>query len=165
MQLAHLVVLYNNAYCNNENQIYTLWTRKIEIISDYTSGAAEFIHCFNGVSVSQSLVFLVVLCRPSCFSFGHWVVCPSSIYGFWLSLMQLAHLVVLYNNAYCNNENQIYTLWTRKIEIISFVVTLRTKPVIAVNFDVYVNVWRRPSDICYILKMIVTLNTFRIFHL
>jgi hypothetical protein len=39
--------------------------------------------------VARCLVFCVVFCRSLSFwpfSFDHWVVCPSPIYGFWLSL-------------------------------------------------------------------------------
>jgi len=40
----------------------------------------------TGVRVALSLVLCVVFCRSFIvfFSFGHCVVCPSSIYGFWL---------------------------------------------------------------------------------
>ena len=45
-------------------------------------------NCFRGVRVTWSLVLYVCFvdrCLCFCpFSFGHCVVCPSSIYGFWL---------------------------------------------------------------------------------
>jgi hypothetical protein len=45
---------------------------------------------FSGVRVTRSLVLSVCFvdrCFTCCtFSFGHWVVCFSSIYGFWLPL-------------------------------------------------------------------------------
>jgi hypothetical protein len=43
---------------------------------------------FSGIRVTQSLVLYICFvdrCLSLCpFSFGHCVVCPSSIYGFWL---------------------------------------------------------------------------------
>ena len=48
---------------------------------------------FSGVRVTRSLVLYVCFvdrCLSFCtFSFGHCVVCSSSIYGFWLSLWYL----------------------------------------------------------------------------
>ena len=44
---------------------------------------------FNGVRVTWSSVLCVMFCRSLFvlfFSFGHCVVCASSIYGFWLPL-------------------------------------------------------------------------------
>ena len=53
---------------------------------------------FSGVRVTQSLVLyacFVDRCLSFCtFSFGHYVVCPSSIYGFWLSLWYLQALLM-----------------------------------------------------------------------
>ena len=54
------------------------------------SRAPEFTPGFIGVRVTRSLVLYVCFvdrCLSSCtFSFGHCVVCSSSIYGFWLPL-------------------------------------------------------------------------------
>ena len=51
---------------------------------------------FSGVRVTRSLVLCVCLvdrCLSFCtFSFGHCVVCPSSIYVFWLPLWDLQTL-------------------------------------------------------------------------
>ena len=56
----------------------------------YPSGAPEFTPGFSGVRVTRSLVLYVCFvdrCLSFCtFSFGHYVVCSSSIYGFWLPL-------------------------------------------------------------------------------
>ena len=50
------------------------------------SGAPEFTQVFSGVRVTRSLILCVCFvdrCLSFCpFSFGHCVVCPSSIYGF-----------------------------------------------------------------------------------
>ena len=50
------------------------------------SEAPEFTPVFSGVRVALSLVFCVMFCgcclSLRSFSFGHCVVCPSSIYGF-----------------------------------------------------------------------------------
>jgi hypothetical protein len=53
---------------------------------------------FSGVRVTRSLVLYVCFidrCLSCCtFSFGHCVVCSSSIYGFWLPLWYLQTLLV-----------------------------------------------------------------------
>jgi hypothetical protein len=53
---------------------------------------------FNGVHVTRSLILFVCFvdrCLSLCtFSFGHCVVCPSSIYGFWLPLWYLLAIVL-----------------------------------------------------------------------
>ena len=52
---------------------------------------------FSGVRVTRSLVLYVCFvdrCLSFCtFSFGHCVVCSSSIYGFWLPLWYLQNLL------------------------------------------------------------------------
>jgi len=54
---------------------------------------------FSGVHVTQSLVLCVCFvdrCLSFCpFSFDHCVVCPSSIYEFWLSLWYLQTLLTI----------------------------------------------------------------------
>ena len=69
----------------------------------YPSGAPEFTPIFGGVCAAWSLVFCVAFCSLSFFPFsslvgvkhhetnqpfssGQCVICPSSIYGFWLPL-------------------------------------------------------------------------------
>jgi hypothetical protein len=58
----------------------------------------KFTPVFSEVRVTRSLVVYVCFvnrCLSIChFSFGHWVVCPSSIYGFWLPLWYLQTLLV-----------------------------------------------------------------------
>ena len=62
---------------------------------------------FNGVRVTRSLVLCVCFvdgCLPFCtFSFGHCVVCSSSIYGFWLPLWYLQNLLVSLNKSVRNS--------------------------------------------------------------
>jgi hypothetical protein len=57
----------------------------------------EFTSIFSGVRVTRSLVLCVCLvdrCLSFCtFSFGHCVVCPFSIYGFWLPIWYLQTLL------------------------------------------------------------------------
>ena len=59
----------------------------------YPSGAPEFTSCFSGVRVTRSLVLYVCFidrCLSFCtFSFGHCVVCYSSLYGFWFGIFNL----------------------------------------------------------------------------
>ena len=61
--------------------------------STYPSGAPEFTLVFNGVCVTRSLVLCVCFvdrCLSFCtFSFGHCVICSSSIYELWLPLWYL----------------------------------------------------------------------------
>ena len=54
---------------------------------------------FSGVRVARSLVFCVVFCRSLFvfFSFVHYVVCPSSIYGCWLLLWYVQALLIEHN--------------------------------------------------------------------
>jgi hypothetical protein len=63
----------------------------------YSFGSAEFTPGFSGVRVTRYLVLCVCFvdrCLSFCpFSFGHCVVCPSSIYGFWLPLWYLQTLL------------------------------------------------------------------------
>jgi hypothetical protein len=51
---------------------------------------------FSGVRVTRSLVLYVCFVDHclSFFSFGHCVVCSSSIYGFWLLLWYLKNLLI-----------------------------------------------------------------------
>jgi hypothetical protein len=59
----------------------------------HPSGVPEFTPGFSGVRVTRFLVLCVCLvdrCLCFCpFSFGHCVICPSSICGFWLLLWYL----------------------------------------------------------------------------
>ena len=59
---------------------------------------------FSGVRVTRSLVlyvYFVDLCLSFCtFSFGHCVVCSSSIYGFWLPLWYLQTLLTKLSRVY-----------------------------------------------------------------
>ena len=65
----------------------------------YPSGAPEFTPGFRGVRVARSLIVYVCFvdrCLSFCtFSFGHCVVCSSSIYGFWLPLWYLQTLFTI----------------------------------------------------------------------
>jgi hypothetical protein len=84
--------------CKN---FYTLWYMKISIFFFLPMYLRElvFVHFvyftpdFSGVCVTRSLVLCVCFvdrCLSFCsFSFGHCVVCPSSIYRFWLPLWYL----------------------------------------------------------------------------
>ena len=54
---------------------------------------------FSGVRVTRSFVLCVIFCRSlfvlCTFSFGHCVVCLSSICGFWLPLWYLQTLLII----------------------------------------------------------------------
>jgi hypothetical protein len=68
---------------------------------------AELTPCFSGVRVPGSLVLCV--CFVDCylsfctFSFGHCVVCSSSVYGFWLPLWYL-QIILCYLSFYRNQD-------------------------------------------------------------
>ena len=68
----------------------------------YPSGTPEFTPGFSGVRVTWSLVLCVCFvdsCLSCCpFSFIHCVVCPSSLYGFWLPLWYLQILLKFVNS-------------------------------------------------------------------
>ena len=78
----------------------------------YSSRAPEFSVCFSGVRVTRSLVLFVCFvdrCLSFCtFTFGHYVVCPSSIYGFWLPLWYLQTLLI--TDWPCGRCNHIFKL-------------------------------------------------------
>jgi len=52
----------------------------------YTSETSEFTPSFSGVRASRCFLCVDRCLFFSLYSFGHSVVCPSSIYGFWLAL-------------------------------------------------------------------------------
>jgi len=67
----------------------------------YPSGALEFTPGFSGVRVTRALVLCVCFvdrCLSfNTFAFGHFVVCSSSLYKFWLPLWFLqTRLIVLF---------------------------------------------------------------------
>jgi hypothetical protein len=71
----------------------------------YPSGASLV---FSGVRVTRSLVlflYFVDRCLSFCpFSFGHCVVCTSSIYGFWLPLWYLQTLLRSIGSLFCRTS-------------------------------------------------------------
>jgi len=73
---------------------------------------------FSGVRVTRSLVLYVCFVDrllPFCtFSFGHYVVSSSSIYGFWLLLWYLQTLL----------ETPIYTVYLYNFWLLNFDTTL-----------------------------------------
>ena len=62
---------------------------------------------FSGVRVTRSLVVCVCFvdrCLSfSLFSFGHCIVCPFSIYGFWFPLWYLQTLLIIHDYISCYN--------------------------------------------------------------
>jgi hypothetical protein len=67
---------------------------------------------FSEVCVTRSLVLCVCFvdrCLPFCtFSFGHCVVCSSSIYRFWLPLRYLQTLLTVYQ---CHKWLNMFFMW------------------------------------------------------
>ena len=77
-------------------------TRRVPLVDEELSTISDHQgspQVFCGVRVIRSLVLCVMFCRSLLvlltFFFGHCVVCPSSIYGFWLPLWYLQILLML----------------------------------------------------------------------
>ena len=70
---------------------------------------------FSGVRVTRSLVLYVCFvdrCLSLCtFSFGHCVVCSSSIYGFWLPLWYLQTLLLVISNQHISPDVYFSTIF------------------------------------------------------
>ena len=82
----------------------TKLTRWVSLVEQELSTLPEHLSSppvFSGVHVTRSLVLYVCFvdrCLSFCtFSFGHCVVCSSSIYGFWLPLWYLQTLILVIN--------------------------------------------------------------------
>ena len=75
----------------------------------------EHLPVFSGVLVTRSLVLCVCFvdhCLSFCnFSFGHCVVCPSSIYGLWLPLWHLQTLLIYTTPSKIKSENGYIFVW------------------------------------------------------
>ena len=80
-----------------------------------TSQEAIYVLVFSGVRVTRFLVLCVCFvdgCLSFCtFSFGHCVVCSSSIYGFWLPLWYLQTLLV-YSRLKCIITDRNSCTWS-----------------------------------------------------
>ena len=103
-------------------------TRRVPLVEQELltlPGAPEIILGFSGIFVTRSLVFCVVFYRSlfvrlSFFSFGHCVVCPSPIYGFWYPfgicnlLLPPAHrhLSLTTTHPYTFHTNQRHLFWS-----------------------------------------------------
>ena len=79
----------------------TRLTRRVPLVEQELINLPEHLSSppvFSGVPVTRSLVVRVCIvdrCLSFCtFSFGHCVVCSSSIYGFWLPLWYLLPIVL-----------------------------------------------------------------------
>ena len=87
---------------------------------------------FSGVHITPSLLLCVCFldrCLSFCtFSFAHCVVCPSSIYGFWLPLWYLRTLFKC-SKVYCLQNNLTETSTT------PFIIILQINQVSEIIFD------------------------------
>ena len=79
-----------------KNEFVAGLARRVTLVKQELPTLPEHIRSpsvFSGVRATQSLVLYVCLVDRylslCLFSFGHCVVCPSMIYGFWLSLWYL----------------------------------------------------------------------------
>jgi hypothetical protein len=84
-------------YCYRLTRRVPLVEKDMPTLPEHLSSPPDF----SGVLVMRSLVLYVCFvdrCLPFCtFSFGHCVVCSSSIYGFWLPLWYLQTLLAKLN--------------------------------------------------------------------
>jgi protein-S-isoprenylcysteine O-methyltransferase Ste14 len=94
----------------------TRLTRRVSLVKQELFPLPEHLSSspiFSGVGVATYLVFCVIFvnrCLSFCpFSFGHCVVCSSSIYGFWLPLWCLRTLptdiINIKNNSKTHSKN------------------------------------------------------------
>jgi hypothetical protein len=95
-----LVFSMNNACNDNDNGLVTRLTRRMSLVEQELLTLLEHLCLhpfFLWVRVTRSLVLYVCFvdrCLSFCtFSFGHCVVCSSSIYGLWLPLWYLQTLL------------------------------------------------------------------------
>ena len=76
------------------NGFVTRVMRRVSLVEQELHTFQEHLNSlpvFSGVRVIRSLVLCVIFCRSLfvLFSFRHCIVCPSSIYGFWLPVWYL----------------------------------------------------------------------------
>jgi hypothetical protein len=78
----------------------TILTRRVPLVEEELLTLPEHLSSppvFSGVRVARSLVLCICFvdrCLSlSPFSFGHYVFCPSSIYGFWLAIWYLQYIL------------------------------------------------------------------------
>ena len=110
--------------------VINTWSRKLLTLPEHLRSPSVF----SWVRVARSLVFRVMLCRSLCLSFclcsflpplccvsffdvrllitylvsfGHCVVCPSSMYGFWLPLWYLQTFLMVTGSAISSLVNSI----------------------------------------------------------
>ena len=107
--LVFCVVLYCfvSVLCLVFPMLLTRLTRRVPLVEQELLTLLEHLSAptvFSGVRVTRSLVLYVCFvdrCLSFCtFSFGHCVVCSSSIYGFWLPLWYLQTLLVYVSELY-----------------------------------------------------------------
>jgi hypothetical protein len=80
------------------NEFATRLTRRVPLVEQELFRSTKFTPSFSGIRLNRSLFLcgrFVDCCMSFCtFSFGHCVVCSSSIYGFWLPLWYLLAIVL-----------------------------------------------------------------------
>ena len=104
----------------------TKLTRRVSLVEQELSTLPEHLSSppvFSGVHVTRSLVLYVCFvdrCLSFCtFSFGHCVVCSSSIYGFWLPLWYLQTLLTIVRSkldCYYSIGFPIFWLWAYQMK-------------------------------------------------
>jgi len=80
-------------FTKSKNKDYPLWSHWMS----HRKNIWMILYIFSGVCVARSLVLCIMCCRSLFvllyFLFWHCVVCPSSIYGFWLLRLYLQTLL------------------------------------------------------------------------
>jgi hypothetical protein len=116
----------NNSISVNQTNKHHLWlitwfvirlTPRVPLVKQDLLTLTEHLSSpvvLNGVRVTLSLVLCVCFvnrCLSFCaFSFGHCVICPSSIYRFWLPLWYLQTLLMLWKSHTREKRNKQYFL-------------------------------------------------------
>jgi hypothetical protein len=96
----------------------TILTRRVPLVELELLTLPEHLSSspvFSGVRVTRSLVLCVCFvdrCLSFCsLSFGHCIVCSSSIYRFWLPLWYLQTLLIEYEYKKRTGMRHLDTLW------------------------------------------------------
>ena len=94
---------------------------------------------FSGVRVTRSLVLCVCFvdrCLSFCaFSFGHCIVCFSSIYGFWLPLCYLQTLLLIYSQYFLSLQLNLLSMGCRTpgmVHLRKLITSLRLFPLMCI---------------------------------
>ena len=112
-------------------------TRRVSLVEQEVLTLPEYVSStamFSGVHVARSLVFCVMFCWSLFvfflfFSFENWIVCPSSIYGFWFPVWYPHPFIDLRVRVLLKTE-----IWFRSV----FIKPWHT--LCCINFDLFIKI-------------------------